>query len=135
ALDFVRSGRCEGGSPGGEDQLDPVRQAAPLDEIDGQVLAALPLPSSPLLYQTYVWRSRQNRRHVQHGPWIGSQRNRRATIAAGTRKFSVGRRKIMPERTAHARWQGDLRGGSGTMELGSGAFKGAYTFASRFENG
>ena len=40
----------------------------------------------------------------------------------------------MPERTAHARWQGDLRSGRGTMELGSGAFKGAYTFASRFEN-
>src|SRR5207302_5332665 len=29
ALDFVLYGRCEGGSPGGEDQLDPVRQAAP----------------------------------------------------------------------------------------------------------
>jgi lipoyl-dependent peroxiredoxin len=41
----------------------------------------------------------------------------------------------MPERTAHARWQGDLRGGSGVMELGSGAFKGTYTFASRFESG
>ena len=41
----------------------------------------------------------------------------------------------MPERTAHARWQGDLRSGSGVMELGSGAFKGDYTFASRFESG
>src|SRR5690242_13909711 len=41
----------------------------------------------------------------------------------------------MPERTAHARWQGDLRGGSGVMELGSGTFKGTYTFASRFESG
>lgn len=41
----------------------------------------------------------------------------------------------MPERTAYARWQGDLRGGSGVMELGSGAFKGAYSFSSRFENG
>jgi osmotically inducible protein OsmC len=41
----------------------------------------------------------------------------------------------MPERNASARWQGDLRGGSGAMEVGSGAFKGAYTFSSRFENG
>ena len=41
----------------------------------------------------------------------------------------------MPERTAHARWQGNLRDGSGTMELGSGAFKGTYSFASRFESG
>ncbi|HYM49321.1 MAG TPA: OsmC family protein [Candidatus Limnocylindrales bacterium] len=40
----------------------------------------------------------------------------------------------MPERTARARWQGDLRGGKGLMEVGSGAFKGAYSFATRFEN-
>src|SRR5260370_845085 len=33
----------------------------------------------------------------------------------------------MPERTAHARWQGNLRDGSGTMQLGSGAFKATLT--------
>ena len=41
----------------------------------------------------------------------------------------------MPERTASARWQGDLRSGQGTMRLGSGAFEGKYSFASRMENG
>jgi osmotically inducible protein OsmC len=41
----------------------------------------------------------------------------------------------MPERTAKAKWQGNLKDGNGTMKLGSGAFEGAYTFASRFENG
>jgi osmotically inducible protein OsmC len=40
----------------------------------------------------------------------------------------------MPERTARARWQGNLKDGKGTMKLGSGAFEGSYTFASRFEN-
>lgn len=38
-------------------------------------------------------------------------------------------------REAHARWEGDLRKGSGTMALGSGAFEGAYSFRSRFEDG
>lgn len=41
----------------------------------------------------------------------------------------------MPTRKAEARWTGDLRTGKGTMKLGSGAFQGAFTFASRFENG
>jgi lipoyl-dependent peroxiredoxin len=41
----------------------------------------------------------------------------------------------MPERIAEARWQGDLRGGKGTMQVGSGAFKGAYSYSSRMENG
>jgi osmotically inducible protein OsmC len=38
-------------------------------------------------------------------------------------------------RKAHAEWQGSLREGKGTMALGSGAFTGAYSFKSRFENG
>jgi osmotically inducible protein OsmC len=38
-------------------------------------------------------------------------------------------------RTSSARWQGDLKGGSGTLSLGSGAFSGEYTFVSRFEEG
>ena len=41
----------------------------------------------------------------------------------------------MPVRKADARWQGDLQSGSGTMRLGSGAFEGQYSFASRMENG
>lgn len=38
-------------------------------------------------------------------------------------------------RTADAEWKGDLKGGSGRVKLGSGAFEGDYSFASRFENG
>jgi len=41
----------------------------------------------------------------------------------------------MSVRQAQARWEGDLRSGSGTMRLGSGAFEGSYTFRSRFEDG
>lgn len=41
----------------------------------------------------------------------------------------------MPQRKADAIWKGDLKGGKGTMKFGSGAFKGSYTFASRFEEG
>jgi osmotically inducible protein OsmC len=43
--------------------------------------------------------------------------------------------KIMPIREASAVWEGDLKRGRGEMKLGSGAFKGAYSFASRFEQG
>jgi lipoyl-dependent peroxiredoxin len=41
----------------------------------------------------------------------------------------------MPTRTSSAQWQGPLKAGSGTMAFGSGAYEGAYTFASRFEEG
>ena len=41
----------------------------------------------------------------------------------------------MSVREAQARWEGDLRGGKGTMRLGTGAFEGPYTFKSRFEEG
>src|SRR5438094_7053207 len=41
----------------------------------------------------------------------------------------------MTVRTASARWEGALRDGNGTMEFGSGAFEGAYSFSSRFEEG
>lgn len=41
----------------------------------------------------------------------------------------------MAVRKAEAEWQGTLREGQGTMKLGSGAYEGAYTFASRFEEG
>lgn len=39
----------------------------------------------------------------------------------------------MPIRNASAVWNGTLREGSGTMKLGSGAFEGAFSFGSRFE--
>lgn len=38
----------------------------------------------------------------------------------------------MPVRTSEAVWKGTLREGSGVMKLGSGAFEGEYTWASRF---
>lgn len=39
----------------------------------------------------------------------------------------------MVERKAKAEWRGALKDGSGTLSLGSGAFSGDYSFASRFE--
>lgn len=41
----------------------------------------------------------------------------------------------MPVRTAEAVWTGDLSGGEGRLRTGSGALEGAYSFASRFEEG
>ena len=41
----------------------------------------------------------------------------------------------MAARTANALWEGSVREGRGQMSLGSGAFEGAYSFTSRFEEG
>ena len=41
----------------------------------------------------------------------------------------------MPTRKAHARWQGTIKEGTGTLDFGNGAFKGAYSFGSRFAQG
>ena len=41
----------------------------------------------------------------------------------------------MAIRNASAVWNGTLKEGEGTMRLGSGAFEGVFTFASRFEEG
>ncbi len=41
----------------------------------------------------------------------------------------------MPARTADARWEGGLKDGNGTMKFGGGAFDGAYSFKSRFDEG
>src|SRR5690349_18626824 len=41
----------------------------------------------------------------------------------------------MPVRSAEAQWEGSLQEGKGTMRLPSGAFEGAYSFSSRFEEG
>ena len=38
------------------------------------------------------------------------------------------------ERTAEAHWEGELRTGKGSIRLGSGAFDGKYSFATRFED-
>jgi lipoyl-dependent peroxiredoxin len=43
--------------------------------------------------------------------------------------------ETMPVRKAEAVWKGDLRSGEGTMKFGGGAFEGAYSFGSRFEEG
>lgn len=40
----------------------------------------------------------------------------------------------MPVRTANATWEGDLKNGKGSMEVESGAFKGPFSFATRFED-
>jgi lipoyl-dependent peroxiredoxin len=41
----------------------------------------------------------------------------------------------MAIRHAEAVWEGSLREGKGKMKLGSGAYEGAYSFSSRFEEG
>ena len=38
-------------------------------------------------------------------------------------------------RQAEAEWKGDLKGGTGRVKLGSGAYEGNYSFATRFEDG
>ena len=38
-------------------------------------------------------------------------------------------------RTSKAQWNGSLKDGNGTVALGSGAYEGQYSFASRFESG
>jgi osmotically inducible protein OsmC len=40
----------------------------------------------------------------------------------------------VPLRKAEAAWHGTFRDGEGKMELGSGAFKGAYSYRSRMED-
>ena len=40
----------------------------------------------------------------------------------------------MATRNAEATWAGTLKEGKGSLKLGSGAFEGAYTWASRFED-
>ena len=41
----------------------------------------------------------------------------------------------MAIRSSTAQWEGDLKGGKGTMTVGKGAYTGPFTFASRFEEG
>ena len=39
----------------------------------------------------------------------------------------------MPVRSANAVWEGTLKDGKGTMKMASGAYEGAYSFGSRFQ--
>jgi lipoyl-dependent peroxiredoxin len=41
----------------------------------------------------------------------------------------------MPVRSSSAEWKGTLKQGAGSMKLGSGAYEGPFSFASRFESG
>lgn len=41
----------------------------------------------------------------------------------------------MATRKGSAEWKGDLKGGSGRLEVGDGVFAGPYSFSSRFEEG
>lgn len=41
----------------------------------------------------------------------------------------------MPQRSSEATWEGDLQSGNGSMVVGDGVYEGAFTFASRFEEG
>jgi osmotically inducible protein OsmC len=41
----------------------------------------------------------------------------------------------MPTRTATAQWEGPVADGGGNIALGSGAFRGPYSWRSRFEQG
>ena len=41
----------------------------------------------------------------------------------------------MATRNSSAQWKGSLKDGAGTVKLGSGAYEGPFTFASRFETG
>jgi osmotically inducible protein OsmC len=69
---------------------------------------------------------------------ITSSHNLTATCAEGCRialpKVDREEETLMPTRTAHARWEGNLQKGKGTMTLGSGAFEGAYSYGTRFED-
>jgi osmotically inducible protein OsmC len=53
----------------------------------------------------------------------------------GTTDETNPREERMAVRTANAQWDGTLREGKGHMRFGGGAFDGAYSFASRFEEG
>jgi osmotically inducible protein OsmC len=41
----------------------------------------------------------------------------------------------MASRSGSAEWRGDLQNGGGDLVVGNGTFEGAYSFASRFEEG
>jgi osmotically inducible protein OsmC len=42
---------------------------------------------------------------------------------------------VVATRNGSAEWKGDLKGGTGALEVGDGVFRGDYSFESRFEEG
>ena len=78
--------------------------------IDGELFAMIPI-TVPAAHTS-------GRRHVRG--WL-----------LGARSKGI----FMPTRKAHARWEGTLKEGKGTVDFGNGLFSGAYSFTSRFENG
>src|SRR5512145_848984 len=58
-----------------------------------------------------------------------------AQIAIHFKFHLQSRRDSMTTRTSSAEWKGTLKEGAGTMKVGSGAYDGPYTYASRFESG
>jgi osmotically inducible protein OsmC len=67
------------------------------------------------------------------------QRTARPSIIAASarahRAAPSNKENDMAVRSASAVWNDTLKQGNGSMKLGSGAFEGAYSFASRFEEG
>jgi osmotically inducible protein OsmC len=59
----------------------------------------------------------------------------RRVFDAGRPRFNLSEGHLMPTRQAHARWEGTIKQGKGTVNFGNGAFNGPYSFASRFEEG
>jgi osmotically inducible protein OsmC len=55
--------------------------------------------------------------------------------ATFTNQITLESEKIMSVRTSSAEWKGTLKEGAGTMKVGSGAYDGPYTWASRFDTG
>ncbi len=47
----------------------------------------------------------------------------------------IPKEESMAVRSSTAEWKGTLKQGAGIMKLGSGAWQGPFTFASRFESG
>jgi lipoyl-dependent peroxiredoxin len=57
------------------------------------------------------------------------------TLYLDMNMWDVRREVTMVKRISEAEWHGDLKTGNGDLALGSGAFKGSYSYLSRFEQG
>ena len=69
-----------------------------------------------------------------YGEWYGFiGRVEKMLHMATTLALTHTRRNTMPVRKANAVWEGTLKEGAGVMKLGSGAYDGPCSFASRFE--
>jgi lipoyl-dependent peroxiredoxin len=63
------------------------------------------------------------------------KRNRSGQPAGRFAQEQIEKETPMAVRNAEAVWEGDLKSGKGSMKFGSGAFEGAYSYSSRFEEG